>query len=141
MDELMTRALAPGRYRAALATLFAVLALALTAVGVAGLAARGVAARLPELCIRMALGATQRRAVSLVVRASLGATAIGIAMGLLVAPFTSRWLSDYLFEVAPRDVASYVATCAVTATVCVGVTLLATRRLGRADLASVLRRA
>ena len=84
MDELMTRALAPGRYRAALATLFAVLALALTAVGVAGLAARGVAARLPELCIRMALGATQRRAVSLVVRASLGATAIGIAMGLLV---------------------------------------------------------
>lgn len=141
MDQLMSIALAPGRYRAALASLFAVLALTLTAVGVAGLAARGVSARLPELCIRMALGATYQRMVSLVVRSGLGATAVGIAGGLLITPFISRWLGDYLFDVGARDMLSYVGTSAITAAVCVGVTLLATRRLRRADLASVLRRA
>lgn len=141
MDHLISRALAPGRYRAALASVFALLALMLTAVGVAGLAARGVAARLPELCIRMALGATHQRVVALVVRSGLGATIAGIAVGLMITPFTSRWLADYLFHVETRDVSSYVGTSVITAVVCAGVTILATRRLKRADLASVLRRA
>jgi predicted permease len=141
MDQLTNIALAPSRYRAALASLFALLALTLTAVGVAGLAARGVAARLPELCVRMALGATHQRVVALVVRGGLGATAAGIAAGLSITPFTSRWLADYLFDVGARDTSSYVATSVLTGVVCIGVTLLATRRLKRADLASVLRRA
>ena len=139
MDRLMNRALAPGRYRAVLAGLFAVLALTLTAVGVAGLAARGVATRLPELCIRIALGATPRRVLALVTRRGLGATLAGILAGLAVTPFTSRWLADYLFQVSAGDVASYAATCVLTAIVCVGATLLATRRLRREDLSAVLK--
>jgi predicted permease len=140
MDQLIARALAPARYRAALATLFAALALVLTTVGVAGLAARSVASRLPELCIRMALGATHERVLSLVVRSGMAATFAGIVGGLLLAPFTSRRLADYLFQIDTRDVVSYAATSIITALACIGVTILATRRLRHADLASVLRR-
>jgi len=140
MERLMSRALAPGRYRATLAALFAVIALTLTAVGVAGLAARGVATRLPELCIRIALGATPRRVLALATSRGLGATLAGIVIGLAVTPFTSRWLADYLFQVPVRDATSYFATCGLTAIVCVGATLLATKRLRHADLSAVLRR-
>jgi hypothetical protein len=140
MERLMNRALAPSRYRAVLASLFAVIALTLTAVGVAGLAARGVATRLPELCIRIALGATPQRVLALATSRGLGATLAGIVVGLSVTPFTSRWLANYLFEVPISDVASYVATCALTGIVCAAATLLATKRLRRADLSEVLRR-
>ena len=140
MERLMNRALAPGRYRAILAGLFAIIALTLTAVGVAGLAARGVAMRLPELCIRIAIGATPRRVLALAIRRALGATLAGIVVGLTATPFTSRWLADYLFQVPVGDLASYAATCSVTALVCLGATVIATKRLRRADLSAILRR-
>jgi putative ABC transport system permease protein len=140
MERLMARALAPGRYRVILAGLFAVLALALTAVGVAGLAARGVATRLEELCVRMALGASPRRAIVLAIRRGLLATMGGIVIGLIVTPFTSRWLADYLYEVPTGDLLSYALTCLVTAGVCVAATVLATKRLRGVDLAAILRR-
>jgi len=140
MERLMSRALAPGRYRAVLASLFATIALTLTAVGVAGLAARGVATRLPELCIRIALGATPARVLALATSRGLGATLAGIVVGLLVTPFTSRWLADYLFQVPVSDVASYALTFSLTAIICLVATVLATTRLRRADLSAILRR-
>ena len=140
MERLMSRALAPGRYRAVLAGLFATIALTLTAVGVAGLAARGVATRLSELCIRMALGATPARVLALATSRGLGATLAGIVVGLIVTPFTSRWLADYLFQVPVSDVTSYAVTCSLTAIICLGATVLATKRLRRADLSAILRR-
>jgi putative ABC transport system permease protein len=138
-EELMHRALTPGRYRALIASIFATLALLLTAVGVAGLAARGVAIRLRELCIRMALGATPRRALTLAIGRAVGAIAIGMIGGLLVTPFTSRWLAEYLYQVTVGDLATYGATCAITLAVCVSATIMATKRLRRADLATTLR--
>lgn len=138
-QELMAHALAPGRYRALVAGICATLALLLTAVGVAGLAARGVAIRLRELCIRMALGATPRRALMLAIGRGVSAIGAGMIAGLLVTPFTSRWLAEYLYQVAVGDGATYAATCVITMTVCVSATVLATKRLRRADLASTLR--
>ena len=138
-QELMRRALAPGRYRAVVAGIFATLALLLTAVGVAGLAARGVAIRLRELCIRMALGATPRRALMLAIGRGVSAIAVGMLGGLLVAPFTSRWLAEYLYQVAVGDALTTAATCIITLTVCVSATIMATTRLRRADLATTLR--
>ncbi len=140
MERLMSHALAPGRYRAVLAGLFATIALTLTAVGVAGLAARGVATRLPELCIRIALGATPARVLALATSRGLGATLAGILAGLIVTPFTSRWLADYLFQVPVSDVASYALTFSLTAIICLVATVLATKRLRRADLSAILRR-
>ena len=138
-EELVAKALAPGRYRATLASIFAGMALLLTAVGVAGLIARGVAGRLRELCIRMAVGATPSRAFALAAARGIGAVGIGLIAGLVVAPLTSRWLSEYLYDVRPSDWQGIVATIGSTVVVCAGATFVATKRLRRVDLASELR--
>ena len=111
----------------------------ITAIGVAGLTARGVAVRLRELCIHMALGATPGTALRLAARGGLLAVVAGIVIGLVAVPFTSRWFADYLFEVSSTDLGLHVATGSIATAVCLAATLLATSRLRRADLASVLR--
>jgi hypothetical protein len=138
-EELVEKVLAPGRYRATLASIFAGMALLLTAVGVAGLIARGVAGRLRELCIRMAVGATPSRAFALAAARGIGAVCIGVVAGLLIAPLSSRWLSEYLYDVRPSDWQGIVATIASTVVVCAGATFVATKRLRRVDLATELR--
>jgi ABC-type antimicrobial peptide transport system permease subunit len=138
-DALLAKAIAPGRYRATLSSLFAGMALILTAVGVAGLIARGVAGRLRELCIRMAVGATPRRAFMLAAVRGIGAVCAGIVIGLTITPFTSRWLSDYLYDARPSDWQAVFMTIASTLAVCACATFVATKRLRRVDLASELR--
>ena len=139
LDALMDRALAPARYRALIAGIFAGLALLITAVGLAGLTARGVAHRLRELCIRMALGATPRRALSLAMAGGMGAVLVGLIAGVALAPLAGRLLGEYLYGVSGRDGATYGATALVALGVCVLSTLAATRRLRTADLSAVLR--
>ena len=92
LDRLVERALAPARYRALLATIFAAIALLITAVGIAGLTARGVAKRMRELSIRMALGATPLRAVAIAVSSSTVPVIGGLITGIILAPSTSRFL-------------------------------------------------
>jgi ABC-type antimicrobial peptide transport system permease subunit len=122
-----------------LASIFAVLAVALTVVGVAGLTARGVAYRMRELCIRMALGATTNATLGLVMQRAVGAACAGMAVGIAVAPLTSRWLADYLFEVPATDLVTYAVTLGLSVGACVLAGLAAARPLRRANLAAVLR--
>ena len=138
-DALVARAIAPGRYRATLASLFAGMALLLTAVGVAGLIARGVAGRLRELCIRMAVGATPSRAFVLAASRGIGAICVGVAAGLAITPFTSRWLAEYLYDARASDWQAVFTTILATMVVCAGATFVATKRLRRVDLARELR--
>jgi putative ABC transport system permease protein len=138
-EALVAKALAPGRYRATLASLFAGMALLLTAVGVAGLIARGVAARLRELCIRMAVGATPRRAFVLAAARGIGAVGGGVLIGLVITPITSRWLSEYLYEARASDWRALFTTIGSTLAVCATATFVATKRLRRVDIAGELR--
>jgi putative ABC transport system permease protein len=138
-DALVSRALAPGRYRATLASLFGGMALLLTGVGVAGLIARGVAGRLRELCIRMAVGATPIRAFMLAVARGMGAVCVGSLAGIVIAPITSRWLSEYVYGARASDWQGVVPTLASTFIICAGATFVATKRLRRVELATQLR--
>jgi len=139
LDALFERALAPARYRTLLAGIFASLALVLTAVGLAGLTARSVSSRLRELCIRMALGATRRRALAAALSGGVGAVVTGLVTGVIMAPFTARLLSDYLYGISPRDALTYAATTLTALATCLLATGAAARRLREADLATVLR--
>ena len=139
LDALFDRALAPGRFRMLLAGIFASLALLLTAVGLAGLTARSVSSRLRELCIRMALGATRRRALTAALSGGVGAVIAGLVAGAVAAPFTARLLSEYLYGISPRDLLTYAATILVALATCSLATIAAARRLREADLATVLR--
>ncbi len=91
------------RLAAVLASSFGALATLLAAVGLYGVMAFLVARRTREIGIRMALGATARDVLALVVREALVLVGIGVAIGLPAALALTRLLSAQLYGVAPHD--------------------------------------
>jgi putative ABC transport system permease protein len=139
LEEARGAQLAEPRLTTTLVTAFAVLALVLTATGLSGVIAYGVAQRLPEIGIRIALGATSGRVLALVMREGLVIVALGLAVGWGVALEISRFTTRLLFHVGATDAATYAAVAAVifgTATVACAVP---SRRALRADPARVFR--
>ena len=82
---------------------FAVLALALAAVGIVGVVAYSVAQRTREIGIRMALGARPRDVLKLVVSGSMNWVLTGIGFGIVGAIGLTRLLGRLLFEVKPAN--------------------------------------
>ena len=82
---------------------FAVLALALAATGVYGIAAYAVTRRTQEIGIRVTLGAGRAAVLRLIVGHGLALTLTGIALGVAGALATTQVLRAYLFEIGPRD--------------------------------------
>src|SRR5437588_1886285 len=82
---------------------FAMLALALAATGVYGIAAYAVTRRTQEIGIRVTLGAGRAAVLRLIVGHCLALTLTGIALGMAGALATTRVLRAYLFEIGPRD--------------------------------------
>jgi predicted lysophospholipase L1 biosynthesis ABC-type transport system permease subunit len=104
---------AQDRFATLLMGSFALLALALALVGTYGVLARTVAGRAREIGIRMALGADVRSVRRFVLGRAAALTLPGIALGLLAAWPTSRWLEALLFGVAPNDPITFAVTAGV----------------------------
>jgi ABC-type antimicrobial peptide transport system permease subunit len=83
--------------------MFALLALLITAVGLGGVLALGVSQRRQELGIRMALGATNRMVVRMVLRQGLTMVAIGIAIGVPSSLALTRLVSALFYDTRPSD--------------------------------------
>ncbi|MEX2473136.1 MAG: FtsX-like permease family protein [Gemmatimonadota bacterium] len=92
---------------------FGLTATALAIIGLFGVLSGMVAERLPELGIRAALGAPRKGIVALVVRQGVVMTAVGVALGALLAAAASRALATLLFEVSTLDPITYVAVTAL----------------------------
>jgi predicted permease len=139
LEQVRGAQLAEPRLTTTLVGVFAVLALVLSASGLAGVIAYGVAQRLPEIGIRVALGATNGRVLALVMREGLVIVSLGLAIGWGVAVEASKFAAQLLFHVGATDPATYAAVAAVifgTATVAC---LVPSRRALRADPARVFR--
>jgi ABC-type antimicrobial peptide transport system permease subunit len=111
-------AMARERMLATLASGFGLLALVLACVGIYGLQAYGVARRIKEIGIRLALGAERRRVVTLVLGRAVRLVLIGVGIGLPVAFAASRWIESLLFGLQPTDfttMASAIVLLALTA--------------------------
>jgi predicted permease len=92
---------------------FAALALVLACLGVYSVMAHLVAFRTSEIGIRMALGASPRAVMRMVLSHGRRLTLLGIALGLVGAFFVSRLMQQALFEVDPADPFIYVAVAAI----------------------------
>lgn len=90
-----------------LLTLFAALALVLAFVGLYGVVAHGVTQRTREIGIRMAVGAQQRDVLTMVIRQGMQPAVAGLVLGLLAAFGLARVLASQLYEVSPRDPATF----------------------------------
>jgi len=107
----------PDRMMAILASFFGSLALLLTAMGIYGVIAYAVGRRTKEIGVRLALGATPRNVLQMIVRETLTLVAAGAALGLPLAFVCTRVLKRMLFGVEPTD--------PITGVVCLGVLLMA----------------
>jgi len=115
VDAQLGESLAVRRFQAWLLTLFSMLAVLLSAVGIFGLMAQVVARRTQEIGLRMALGASQQTVVRMVLRQGVLVAAAGAALGILGALAVARALNTLLFGVGVADPISYVGAATVMA--------------------------
>jgi putative ABC transport system permease protein len=113
MEDLLAEHFAAPRFRALLVALFGTVALTLALAGVYGVMAYSVAQRSREIGVRMALGATQRNVLWMMLRQGTQIVAAGLLVGLLGAAATTRLLTAMLFEIRPSDGITYVSVVAL----------------------------
>jgi predicted permease len=113
MDNLLSSSIAAPRFYLFLVAGFAILALAVSAVGVYGTVTYSVARRTHEIGIRIALGADRGNTIALVMRDGLITMAIGLTLGLAGAWAASRLLETLLFGIPPTDGLSFAGAAGV----------------------------
>ncbi|HSC29864.1 MAG TPA: ABC transporter permease [Vicinamibacterales bacterium] len=118
---------------------FAALALVLASLGVYSVMAHLVAFRTSEIGIRMALGASPRAVMRMVLRHGRRLTLLGIALGMAGAFFVSRLMQQALFDVDPADPLIYLAVAAILLLVAECASWFPARRATRIDPVIALR--
>ena len=124
LGHVAREATARYRFRAVMVVTFAGLALLLAMVGVFGVLAYSVQQRTREIGVRIALGATPGRVVTLVWSSAWRMVAVGAAIGLLLAAALSRSISSFLFGVQAMDPITFTSVAGlliVTAVVAIAV--------------------
>jgi putative ABC transport system permease protein len=139
MAARVETSLAERRFSMLLLTGFAASALALAAIGTYGVMAYVVSQGTRELGIRIALGATPRRILALVVRQGLILTASGIGVGVAGALVLTRLLRGMLFGVSGADPLTYAAIAGMLALVSVAASAIPAHRAARTDALRSLR--
>ena len=139
MDQVRGGALAEPRLTSVLLGSFACVALVLAATGLAGIVGYSVAQRVPEIAVRIALGADAGRIVRLVSRDGLSIVVVGLFVGGGLALLLSRFIRSVLFEIQPTDAASYLAVAALLLLAAALACLAPLRRAISTDAAHILR--
>jgi predicted permease len=109
LEQMRENTLDSPRLTALLLALFAVLAVAITTTGIAGVISFSVGQRIQEFGIRMALGAAPRAVLRMVLRQALVLVVVGLALGLTAALLLTRLMSGLLYDITPTDPATYLA--------------------------------
>lgn len=122
-----------------LSAFFSLLALTLACLGLYGVMTYSVVRRTSEIGVRMALGASRRRVVWIVLRESLALLAIGLALGVPAALGASRLIRAGLFGVGPSDPATLLTATGSIALVIVAAACLPARRATKIDPMVALR--
>ena len=138
MEERVAHDVARPRVTASLLVSFAVIALALGAVGIYGVIAYAVGRRTREIGVRMALGARRRDVATMVLREGAVLAGAGIAIGVGGAVFATRTMRGLLYGIEPGDPATLAAVSLVLLVVALGASWLPARRAAGVDPAVAL---
>jgi putative ABC transport system permease protein len=113
LEQIRSEALSGDRFTLLLYISFAIIALALAAVGIYGVMAFAVGQRSHEIGVRMALGASRERVVRMILREGAMLAGVGLLFGLVGAYFVGRAMSSTLFGVGSLDVSAFCAVGAI----------------------------
>jgi ABC-type antimicrobial peptide transport system permease subunit len=139
MDERLARSMAQQRFNTRLLVALGIIGLVLATIGIYGVIAYFVAQRTRELGIRMALGATPRDVLKLVVGEGLLPVAVGLAAGLGGALLATRAIASELRGVSPNDPVTFAAVAGLLLLVAVGAMLVPARRATNVDALEAIR--
>jgi putative ABC transport system permease protein len=139
MEMAMATATAAPRFRATLLVVFAAVAMLLAIAGVYGVMAYTVNQRVPEIGLRVALGASPADVMRLVMREGAMLVAIGLAIGAALSIAGARFISGLLFGVSARDPWVFVGVSALVAIAALTACLIPGRRALRVDPLLALR--
>jgi predicted permease len=140
LEDVLRRSVARPRLMVHLLGSFALIALALSAIGIYGVVSYTVSKRTREIAIRQALGAERHTVVRLVILDGLAPAVLGIAAAFPVALAGGRLLSGLLYGVSPRDPTVFAVLPALLLSVAYVSCHLPARRATRLGLVDALRR-
>jgi predicted permease len=139
LDQAIGQSLSTRRMTNLLLLGFAAAALLLAAIGVYGVMARNVAARVREFGVRLALGATPAEVRALVLRRAMRLVLLGVVIGGAGAAGITQLLRALLFEVKPLDPLTFATAPALLGLVALGACYLPARRATAVDPLEAIR--
>ncbi len=139
MDQRLSESVARPRFNTLLLSLFAAVALILSAVGIYGVMSYSVSQRTHEIGIRMALGAQKGDVVKLVVRQGMVLAGIGLVIGVGGALLLSRLMASFLFGVSATDPLTFTGVSLVLALAAFLACYIPARRATKVDPMVALR--
>jgi len=139
MEQILYGASAPPRLRTQLLSLFSLLALMLTTVGLYGVMTYLVSQRTHEIGVRIASGAPPARILGLVLRESALLMGAGILLGLAGAIGLTRVVSTLLYEIRPTDPATFIFASSLMVAVGLLACYIPARRATKVDPLVALR--
>jgi putative ABC transport system permease protein len=139
LESLRRRSMWESRVFGAMFAAFGIVALLLAAIGLYGVISYGVAQRVHELGVRMALGAQTRDVLRLVVTQGSRLALTGVIVGLPLAFVVTRALRSQLYSVTTSDPVTYVGICVLLAGIALIASYIPARRAARVDPMVALR--
>jgi len=139
MRELVSEEVAGIRAISVLMSLFGLIALVLSSVGTYGVVAYSVSERIPEIGVRMALGATSGQVVRALLRRSLTFVVAGLAFGVLAALAIARMLASLFIGTGATDPQTFAVVISALLGISLAATLLPARRATSVDTMTALR--
>jgi len=133
MGEVLAAATQEQRFTMRLMAAFAGLALLLAAVGIYGVISYAVSRRTHEIGVRMALGATPRNVVRLIIGQGMRVVMAGVAAGLIGALLVTRLMTNVVYGVRVTDPLTYGAVALLLTVVALLASYIPARRATRID--------
>jgi macrolide transport system ATP-binding/permease protein len=139
VQELVDKNLSNATLAAELLGAFGLLALILAAIGTCGVTYYAVSQRTREIGVRMALGASPRDVLRLILGGAMGAVAGGVAVGMIVSVFLARTVGGFLYGIKGFDSVSFAAASVMLIVVALVACLFPAMRAMRVDPMVALR--
>ena len=139
LDEVVGRSVRSERAQTVLMAAFGLLALVLAVIGIYGITSQLVAARVPEIGVRMTLGARPLDVLRQFVGESLRQTAVGLVLGLIAGALLMRLAEPLLYQIKPWDPATLAAVSVLLLAASLTACVVPARRAMRIDPATSIR--